>query len=48
MHNMAAMRPWMAVSENVRALLTVKKGAVWKVVKGVLQRLGYVVNPVMV
>ena len=48
MHNMGAMQPWMAVSENVRALLTVKGGRVWQVIKGSLQHLGYAVNPVKV
>ena len=48
LHNVAAMRPWFAVSENVQNILKVQGGAVWRIVKGVFEDLGYHVNPVRV
>lgn len=48
LHNIGAVRPWFAVSENVSHIEHVHQGAVWKLVKGTLETLGYHVNPIRV
>ena len=48
LHNVATVRPWFAVSENVENMLKVQGGAVWRIVRGVFEDLGYHVNPVRV
>jgi site-specific DNA-cytosine methylase len=48
LHNMAAMRPWVLVSENVEAQRNIHNGTVWELITGVLRILGYTVQPVPV
>jgi hypothetical protein len=48
LHNVAAMRPWVLVSENVEAQTTIHDGGVWTLITGVLHSLGYTVQPVNV
>lgn len=48
LHNTAAMRPWVLVSENVEAQRNIHNGSVWGLITGVLRILGYTVQPVPV
>ena len=48
LHNTAAMRPWVLVSENVEAQRNIHNGSVWELITGVLRILGYTVQPVPV
>ena len=41
LHNLAAIRPWVAVSENVQAQQTVHNGEVWELIEGTARALGY-------
>jgi hypothetical protein len=48
LHNIGAVRPWFAVSENVSHIEHTHQGGVWSLVKGSLENLGYHVNPIRV
>jgi hypothetical protein len=48
LHNVAAQLPWVAILENVAAITQIHDGAVWRLIKGVLSRLGYHVQPLKV
>ena len=47
-HMIAVQLPWLAMIENVEAVLTAEGGQVWTLIKGTLEAVGYVVRPIVV
>lgn len=48
LHNVAVMQPYVAISENVQAVLAIHGGRVWTAVKGTLEATGFEVQAVRV
>lgn len=48
LHNLAVMQPFVAVSENVRAMVSTHGGEVWEVMRGTIEGVGYELQAVEV